>query len=195
MEMNLVVMVVGVFNIVCNAMHSGPEDCIGLCDQCVEVSDTLAHMECTKHCEELWYKDDEKLTCSRLTAPNKGNPSLKHELNAYFARLSERIESGDYSALVQEFYTDDSVVVINGQAPCFGKEAIKQAWFDWSESNPTVNRLLYTTTAFGENNGQIWVDGIANMYQENALVGSFRYINVFKRVNGTLLVYIHVAFK
>ncbi|XP_072025977.1 uncharacterized protein [Amphiura filiformis] len=131
--------------------------------------------------------NDGKITCSKLTAPNKGNPSLKHELNAHFARLSESFERGDYSALVQEFYTDDSVIVIDGQAPCFGKKEIKQAWIDWSESNPTINRLVFTTTAFGENNGQIWADGIDGMYQEDALVGSDRYMNVYKRVNGTLL--------
>ncbi|XP_072025500.1 uncharacterized protein [Amphiura filiformis] len=194
MEMNLVVMVVGIFIIVCNARNSGPEDCIGLCDQCVEVSDTLAHMECTKHCEELWYKDDEKLTCSRLTAPNKGNPSLEDEINAYNAKISEIIESGDYSKLVKEFYTDDCVTVIDGQAPWFGEKDLKQAWLAWSEGNPNVDRVLFTTTAFGENNGMVWADGIANSYQNDALVGSFRYMVVYKRINGTLLRYIVISF-
>ncbi|XP_072025975.1 uncharacterized protein [Amphiura filiformis] len=192
MKMNLVVMVVGVFIMVCNADDSKTEDCIALCSQCVEVSDTLAHMGCTKHCEELTQEDDGKITCSKLTARNKGTPSLENEINAHNARLSELFESGDYSAMVEELHTDDTVYVIPGQAPRFGKEDFQQAWIDWSEANPTINRVSLTTTAFGENNGKIWADGIVNNYQEDALVGLEQYMRVYKRVNGTLLIYIHI---
>ncbi|XP_072025979.1 uncharacterized protein [Amphiura filiformis] len=196
MRINLVVvMVIGVFIMVCNADDSKMEDCLALCNQCFEVSDTLAHMECTKHCDELVQKEHGKITCSQLKAPTIGNPSLKKEINAYYAKASETIESGDYSALVQKFYTDDCVTVVDGLAPWFGREELKQAWIDWSKSNPTSKRILYTITAFGENNGHIWVDGIGNTYHDDALVGTYRLIDVFKRVDGILLIDIHVAFE
>ena len=67
MKMDLVVMVVGIFIMFCNAVNSKTADCVALCNHCVKGSDTLDHMGCTKHCEELTQKDDGKITCSKLT--------------------------------------------------------------------------------------------------------------------------------
>ncbi|XP_072025518.1 uncharacterized protein [Amphiura filiformis] len=189
--MNLAVMVVGIMFF--NTANSETEDCITLCNQCVEASDTLAHMGCAKHCEKLTQKDDGKFSCSKLTALDKGNPSLEDEINAFHARISELVASGDYSALVEELYADGCVLAMNGQAPTFGKEDMTQSWFDWSESN-SVNRVLYTSTVFGENNGKVWEDGIINSYKDDALVGSLRYMYVYKRVNGTLRLFIEILF-
>ncbi|XP_072025974.1 uncharacterized protein [Amphiura filiformis] len=192
MKKTLIVMVVGIYTLVfTSANHSENEDCLALCNQCVEVSDTLAHMACTKHCKEH-KQDDGKLSCPNLTAPNRGSPSLDDEINLFNARAIELLVSGDVSTMVEEMYTDDCIVVFNGEAPGFGKEDFQQAWIDWSEANPTINRVSLTTTAFGENNGKIWADGIVNNYQEDALVGLEQYMRVYKRVNGTLLIYIHI---
>ncbi|XP_072025503.1 uncharacterized protein [Amphiura filiformis] len=194
MKKHLVVMVLGIFIMCFNSAISETVDCIALCNQCVEVSDTLTHMSCTKHCAELTQKAVGKITCSKLTAPNKGNPSLEDEIKAIHARISELVESGDYSTIVEEFYVDDCVSVIKGQSPRFGKEELTQAWFDVFESNPRVNLELYTTTGLGENNGIVWEDGISHDYQDDILVGSFRFMNLYKRVNGTLLIFIEVLF-
>ncbi|XP_072029726.1 uncharacterized protein [Amphiura filiformis] len=194
MKMNLVVLVASIFIIFCNSANSESVDCIALCNECVEVSETLHHMGCNKHCEELKQNDNGKITCSQLTAPNKGSRSLEEEINAIDARISELIEKRDYSAIVEEFFTDDCTIVSNGLAPGFGKEVVMQLWIDWFESNPSINRVLFTTTAFGENNGWVWVDGISKPYHGDALIGTLRYMHVYKRINGTLLRFIEVFF-
>ncbi|XP_072029698.1 uncharacterized protein [Amphiura filiformis] len=195
MKMNLVVLVAGIFIIFCNSENSESVDCIALCNECVEASDTLTHMGCTKHCEELTQRDNGKMSCSKLTAPSKGSLSLEDEINAMNARISEMIESGDHSAIIEELFVDDCINVVNGQAPGFGKEDVMLIWSDWFKSNPSVNRALYTPSAFGENNGKVWEDGIANVYHDDALIGSLRYMVVYKRVNGTLLRFIEIYFK
>ncbi|XP_072029718.1 uncharacterized protein [Amphiura filiformis] len=194
MKMNLVVLVAGIFTLFCNSANSESVDCIALCNECVVVSDTLTHMGCTKHCEELKQRDNGKMSCSKLTAPIKGSLSLEDEINAMNARVLELTESGDYSAIFDEYFTDDCINVVNGQAPAFGKEDIKQKWFEYFGSNPSINRELCTTSAFGENNGKVWEDGIANAYQDDALIGSYQYMYVYKRVNGTLLRFIEIYF-
>ncbi|XP_072024983.1 uncharacterized protein [Amphiura filiformis] len=193
MKMNLVLMVVGVFIMFCNSANSETENCVALCNHCVEVSDTLSNMRCTKHCEKLKQTDGE-ISCSKLTAPNKGSPLLEYELELFHARMSELVKSGDYSTIVEELYADECVLGINGQAPAFGKEDVTQAWFEFLGSNPSVNRMSYTRTAFGEDNGKVWEDGIINSYQDDALVGSFRDMNVYKRINGKLILIIEIAF-
>ncbi|XP_072029710.1 uncharacterized protein [Amphiura filiformis] len=192
MKMNLVVLVAGIFIMFCNSVNSESVDCIALCNECVAVSDTLTHMGCTKHCEELTQRDNGKMSCTKLTALNKGSLSLEEEINSINARMSELIESDDISAIFDEFLADDYTYVVNGQAPAFGKEDVMQQWFVWFKSNPSVNRVLYTPSAFGENNGNVWEDGIVNIYQDDALIGSCRYMHVYKRVNGTLLRYIEI---
>ncbi|XP_072049524.1 uncharacterized protein [Amphiura filiformis] len=194
MKLNLVVMVAGIFIMFCNFANSKTEDCITLCNQCVVVSDTLSHMGCTKHCEELKQKDGGKLSCQLLTAPNKGSSSLGDEIKASYARLSELFESCDYSTIVEELYTDDCVLVLNGQAPGFGKEDMKQGFVNYVETYPNVNRVSYTSTAFGENNGYVWEDGTGYGYHDDALVNSWRYMYVYKRVKGTLLHFMDIAF-
>ncbi|XP_072025505.1 uncharacterized protein [Amphiura filiformis] len=191
MKKSLFVML-GIFVTVCNSANSKTEDCIALCNQCVEVSDTIAHMGCTKHCEELMEKDHGKMTCSKLTALNKDIPSVEDEINAFHARISELVESSDVSAIVEELYTDDSIGVINGQAPLWGKEDFEQAWSDWFESNPSINRLLYTSTAFGKSNGKVWEDGVGNCYHDDVLVGSFRYMYVYKLADEGLLLFMDI---
>ncbi|XP_072029703.1 uncharacterized protein [Amphiura filiformis] len=194
MKMNLVVLVAGIFIIFCNSVNSESVDCIALCNECVEISDTLTHMGCTKHCEEHKQNDNGKMSCSRLTAPDKGSLSLEDEISAINARTSELIKSGDISGIIDEFVADDCTIVVNGLAPGFGKEDIRQQWFDWFESTPSVNRALYTISAFGENNGKVWEDGIAHSYRDNTLIGSVQYMYVYKRVNGTLLRFIEIYF-
>ncbi|XP_072048412.1 uncharacterized protein [Amphiura filiformis] len=194
MKRNLAIMVVGIFIMFCVYADCEMEDCIALCNQCVVVSDTLTHMGCTKHCEELKQKDGGKFSCQLLTAPNKGNPSLGDELKAFNAKLSTLFASGDYSAFAEELYTDDCVIVLNGLAPGFGKEGLKQLLADYAESYPTVNRMSFTSSAFGENNGYIWEDGTGNGYQDDTLVGSWRYMYVYKRVNGNLHLFMHLEF-
>ncbi|XP_072029701.1 uncharacterized protein [Amphiura filiformis] len=193
MKMNLVVLVAGIFIIFCNSV-SESVDCIALCNECVKISDTLTHMGCTKHCEEHKQNDNDKISCSKLTAPDKGSLSLEDEISAIHARTSELIESGDISGIIDEFVADDCTIVVNGLAPGFGKEDIKQKWFEYFGSNPSINRQLYTIIAFGENNGKVWEDGIANLYQDDALIGSDQYMYVYKRVNGTLLRFIEIYF-
>ncbi|XP_072029717.1 uncharacterized protein [Amphiura filiformis] len=193
MKMNLVVLVAGIF-IMFNFGNSESVDCIGVCNECVEVSDTLTHMGCTKHCEELKQRDNCKMSCSKLTAPNKGSLSLEEEINAINSRISKLIESGDYSAIYEELFADDCTIVVNGQAPVFGKEEIVQQFIDFLKSNPSANRASYTPSAFGENNGKVWESGIANVYHDDAVIGSVRYMYVYKRVNGTLLRFIEIYF-
>ncbi|XP_072028037.1 uncharacterized protein [Amphiura filiformis] len=193
--MNLVVLVAGIFIIFCNSVNSESVDCIALCNECVKISDTLTHMGCTKHCEEHKQNDNGKITCSKLTAPNKGSLGLEDEFNAIHARMSELIECGDISAIFDEFVADDCIQIVgDGLAPVFGKEDVRQMWFDWFKSNPSVNRELYTTSAFGENNGKVWEDGIAHSYHDDALIGSIQYMWVYKRVNGTLLRFMEIDF-
>ncbi|XP_072028043.1 uncharacterized protein [Amphiura filiformis] len=194
MKMNLVVLVDGIFIIFCNSANSESVDCIALCNECVEVSDTLTHLGCTKHCEELKQRDNGKMSCSKLTAPIKGSLSLEDEIKAMNARVSEMTESGDYSAIVEAFFTDDCMNVVDGQAPAFGKEDVKQQWYSWFGSNPSINRSTYTTTAFGENNGRVWEDGVLYGYQDDVLIGSMRYMYIYKRVNGTLRRFINIYF-
>ncbi|XP_072035396.1 uncharacterized protein [Amphiura filiformis] len=197
MKINLVILVTGISIMFCNSANSESVDCIALCDQCVEVSDTLSHMSCTKHCEEHKQNDNGKMPCSKLTAPNKGSLSLENEINAANVRrweLAETIEEGgDYSAIVEKLFTDDCINIINGQTPAFDKEVIARGWSYWFESNH-VNRGIDTTNAFGENNGKVWEDGIMTAYHDDAAIGSFRYIFVYKRVNGTLLNFINIFF-
>ncbi|XP_072028033.1 uncharacterized protein [Amphiura filiformis] len=195
MKMNLVVLVAGIFIMFCNSGDCESMDCITLCNECVEISDTLTHMGCTKHCEEHKQNDNGKMSCSKLTAPNKGSLSLEDEINAINARMSELAESGEISAIVEEFVADDCTIVVDGLAPGFGKEDVRKLWFDWYKSNPSINRDLYTTTtAFGENNGMVWENGISNPYHDEVLIGSVRYIYIYKRVNGTLLRFIEIYF-
>ncbi|XP_072025972.1 uncharacterized protein [Amphiura filiformis] len=195
MKKTLIVMVVGIYTLVCtSANQSENEDCIALCNQCVEVSDTLTHMGCNKHCEKLKQKDDGKLSCPNLIAPIKGSPALEDEIEAFNARASELCENGDYSTMVEELYTDDCVVVFNGQAPGFGKEDMKRAWIEFFENVPSYNRAVFTTTAFGENNGNSWADGVADFYQNDVLAFSWRYMFLFKRVNGALLLFMDIDF-
>ncbi|XP_072021765.1 uncharacterized protein [Amphiura filiformis] len=194
MKMNLVVIVASIFITCCNFANSETEDCITLCNQCVEVSDTITHMTCTKHCKDLKLKNDNNISCQQMTALNKGNPSLGDEIKAFNAKVSKLIEGGDYSAIVEEIYTDDCFILFNGYAPGFGKEDTKQVWFAWFESNPSFNRILFTTTAFGESGGYVWEDGIANAYHDDVLVGSWRYMYVYKRVNGNLLLFMDIDF-
>ncbi|XP_072025514.1 uncharacterized protein [Amphiura filiformis] len=189
MTKNLVVMAVGIFIMSCNSANSETEDCIALCNECVKVSDTLTHMGCTKHCKKLKQKDDDNISCSKLTAPHNGNPSLEDEINAIHAKMSELVESRDFSTIVEEFYADDCVAVLNGQAPVFD---MTQCWFDWFESNPSVTRVSYTSTAFGENSGKVWEDVIGHAYKDDALIGSFGYMYVYKRINGTLVIFIEI---
>ncbi|XP_072028042.1 uncharacterized protein [Amphiura filiformis] len=137
MKMNLVVLVAGIFIIFCNSANSESVDCIALCNECVEVSDTLTHMGCTKHCEEHKQNDNGKMSCSKL-------------------------------------------------------RDTKQEWFEYFGSNPSINRESFTTTAFGENTGMVWEDGIANLYQDDTLIGSEGYMHVYKRVNGKLLRFIEI---
>ncbi|XP_072025976.1 uncharacterized protein [Amphiura filiformis] len=195
MKKSLIVMV-GIFVAVCNSnSNSKTEECIAHCNECVEVSDTITHMGCTKHCEELMEKDHGDITCSKLTAPNEGSHSVEDEINAFHAKISELVKSGDVSAIVEALYVDDSVYVASGQAPWFGKEDMKQAWIYWFESNPSVNGLIYTSTAFGESNGKVWEGGIGNCYHDDVLVGSFQYMYVYKRVNGGLLLSIEIEWE
>ncbi|XP_072029720.1 uncharacterized protein [Amphiura filiformis] len=194
MKMNLVVLVAGILIIFCNSVNSESVDCIALCNECVKISDTLTHMGCTKHCEEHKQNDNGKISCSKLTAPDKGSLSLEDEISAIHSRMSELIKSGDISGIIDAFVADDCTVVVNGLAPGFGKEDVKQQWFDWFKSNPSVNRALYTPSAFGENNGKVWEDGIANNYKEDVFIGSVRYKYVYKRVKGTLLRFIEIYF-
>ncbi|XP_072021746.1 uncharacterized protein [Amphiura filiformis] len=195
MKLNLVIIVAGIFIMFCNFVNSEAEDCITLCNQCVVVSDTLSHMRCTKHCEELKQKDGGKFSCQLLTAPNKGTPSLGDEIKASYPRMYELFASGDYSTIVEELYTDDCVIVINGQAPKFGKEGVKQVFVEYNVENfPSVNRISYTSTAFGENDGYVWEDGTGYGYHDDALVNSWRYIYVYKRVKGNLLHFMDIDF-
>ncbi|XP_072029712.1 uncharacterized protein [Amphiura filiformis] len=149
-------------------------------------------MGCTKHCEEHKQNDNGKMSCSKLRAPNKGILSLEDEIDANHVRISEMIKNGDYSTIIEDLFVDDCINVVNGQAPRFGKEDTKQEWFEYFGSNPSINRESFTTTAFGENTGMVWEDGIANLYQDDTLIGSERYMHVYKRVNGTLLRYIEI---
>ncbi|XP_072029713.1 uncharacterized protein [Amphiura filiformis] len=194
MKMNLVVLVTGIFMMFCNPANSESVDCIALCNECVEISDTLTHMGCNKHCEEHKQNDNGKMSCSKLTAPNKGALSLEDEIDANHVRISEMMKSGDYSTIIEELFVDDCINVANGQAPRFGKEDTKQEWFEYFGSNPSINRVSFTTTAFGENTGMVWEDGIANLYQDDTLIGSERYKYVYKRVKGTLLRFIEIYF-
>ncbi|XP_072029695.1 uncharacterized protein [Amphiura filiformis] len=196
MKVSLVISVAGIFIMFCNSANSESVDCITRCNECVEVSDTLTHMGCTKHCEEYKQNNNGKMSCSKLAAPSKGSLSLEYEINAMNARISEMIESGDYSAIIEELFADDCINVVNGQAPILGKEDMKQEWLKWFESNPSVNRVLYTPSAFGEeNNGKVWEDGVLNAYHDDAVIGSARYMYIYKRVNGTLLRFINAYFE
>ncbi|XP_072045343.1 uncharacterized protein [Amphiura filiformis] len=193
-KMNLLVLIAGIFIMCCNPANSESVDCIALCDQCADVSDTLTHMGCTKHCEELKQNDNGKMSCSKLTAPNKGSLSLEDEINAINARITGLAANGDYPAIVEEFFTDDCINIVNGQAPVFGKEDMKNEWFTWFKSNH-IDRITLTVSAFGDNNGEVWEDGISTAYhQDDGLIGAIRYMYVFKRVNGTLLHFITIYF-
>ncbi|XP_072048411.1 uncharacterized protein [Amphiura filiformis] len=194
MKLNLVVMVAGIFIMFCKFANSEMEDCIALCHQCVVVSDTLSQMGCTKHCEELEQRDGGKFSCQLLTAPIKGSSSLGDEIKVFNARVSELFESGDYSTIAEQLYADDCVLVTNGHAPGFGKEAISQVFVDYVNNYPSVNRITYISTAFGEDNGYVWEDGTGYGYHDDALINSWRYMYVYKRVNGNLLLFIDIDF-
>ncbi|XP_072047621.1 uncharacterized protein [Amphiura filiformis] len=195
-RMNLVVLIAGIFTMFCNFANSESVDCVTLCNECVEVWDTLTHIGCTKHCEEHEQNENGKMSCSKLTAPNKGSVSLGVEINAIGARVSELIESGaDYSAIVEELYADDCINVNYGQAPVFGKKDTKQEYLYYFGRNPNINRVTFTSSAFGENNGKVWEDGIGKVYQNDALIDSFRYMFIYKRVDGTLLRFFSIYFE
>ncbi|XP_072025516.1 uncharacterized protein [Amphiura filiformis] len=193
MMVNLVVVVVSIFIMFFNSASSETKDCIALCNECVEVSETLTHMRCTKHCEKLKQNEDGIISCSKITAPNKGNPSLEVEINELHARISELVKNGEYSAMVEEVYTNDCFGVANGQAPFIGKEEMAQVWFNWLTSNG-INRPLYTSTAFGESKGYVWDDGIVNAYKDDVFVASVRYMKVYKRVHRTLLIFVDIIY-
>ncbi|XP_072036051.1 uncharacterized protein [Amphiura filiformis] len=137
------------------------------------------------------------MPCSKLTAPNKGSLSLEDEINATKAKryeLVENVEEGsDYSAIIDKLFTDDCINIINGQAPVFGKEGMAHEWSYWFESNH-VNWGTHTTNAFGEKLGKVWEDGIMTAYRDDAVIGTSRYIFVYKRVNGNLLNFIDIFF-
>ncbi|XP_072047620.1 uncharacterized protein [Amphiura filiformis] len=193
--MKLVVFIAGIFIMYCNSANSELVDCIALCNECVEVSDTLRHMGCTKQCEEHKQNDKSNISCSKLTAPNKGSVSLGVEINAIGARLSELIESGaDFSAIVEELYADDCINANYGHAPVFGKKGVEQEYINYYGRNPNINRLTFNSSAFGENNGKVWEDGIGKFYQDDALIDSFRYMFIYKRVGGTLLRFFSIYF-
>ncbi|XP_072045342.1 uncharacterized protein [Amphiura filiformis] len=193
MKMNLVVLIAGIFIMFCNSANSELVDCIAFCDHCAEVSDTLKHMSCTKNCDELKKNDNGKISCSKLTARIEGSLSLENEIDAINARKSELIKSGDYSTIVEELFTNDCININNGQAPVVGKEDMEKEWLYWFGSNH-INRLVYVHSAFGESDGEVWEDGTLYGYKDDVLIGSNRYMHVYKRVDGTLLNYINIYF-
>ncbi|XP_072044765.1 uncharacterized protein [Amphiura filiformis] len=193
MKMKLVVIIAGILIMFCNSANSKSVDCIALCDQCVEVSDTLTHMACTKHCEEHMQNNNGKLSCSKLTELNEGSLSLEGQIDAINARTLELIDSGDYLTIVEELFTDDCININNGQAPVFGKEDMKKEWIYWFGSNH-VKWVRFNHSAFGESDGKVWEDGTLYAYKDDALIGSNRYIHIYKRVEGTLLNFINIYF-
>ncbi|XP_072049087.1 uncharacterized protein [Amphiura filiformis] len=193
MKMNLVVMVIGIFIMFSNSVNSKKDDCIEICNECVELSDTLSHLGCTRHCEEFKENNNGHISCSRLTELDHGSPHLEDEIKQINAKKSKLIAAGDIDAIIQEIYADDCIYMIKGQAPGFGKADMELVWYDWFESNPGIDLIEYTPSAFGEHSGRVWEDGVGTAYKDDVLVGSFHHMEIYKRINGRLFLYIDIV--
>ncbi|XP_072048344.1 uncharacterized protein [Amphiura filiformis] len=190
MELHLIVTIVMICMVHCNANHSetGEQRCQGTCARCfANRQDSIQRMGCFEKCIADGLS---QFTCpgsqSFLSAVTKLSPKLQSDIEDHYSKKTDLFSNRDVEALMT-MYTDDIVCIVDNQKPSIGKAEMEKFITVLLTATPDFDRVYFDPVAFGEEYGIIWVNGVVRWYDNQYQPGlKYRLTSLLKRGEGKL---------